>query len=140
MKLNQILFAILAMDALGLADIVRRRAVALTGSPVTYFAVESAFVAAFSVVAMFILEGKPTITRNILTLSPASGILASIGVLALLLALSSGQASRVVPVGRESFLVTFLVSVFLLHEPLTASKGFGVIVTAAAVFLLSSNL
>jgi len=50
-------------------------------------AVESGFV------AVFLLEGGPHLTKDVATFSPATGFLIFAGILALLTALSTGEAS-----------------------------------------------
>lgn len=137
---NEVLFALFGMFAVGVADLLRRRGLISGGSPVTYMAIESGFIALFSFIALLLLEGKPTLTRDILTFPPASGFLIFAGILALLFALSTGEANRFVPITRLGFVVTFLLATFVFGESLTVSKGIGVVLAAGAIILLSSNI
>lgn len=137
---NEVLFALFGMFAVGVADLLRRRGLISGGSPVTYMAIESGFIALFSFVALLLLEGKPTFTRDILTFPPASGFLIFAGILALLFALSTGEANRIVPITRLGFVVTFLLATFVFGESLTVSKGIGVVLAAGAIILLSLNI
>lgn len=128
------------MFAVGVADLFRRRGLISGGSPVTYMAIESGFIALFSFIALLLLEGKPTFTRDIFAFSPASGVLVFAGILALLLALSTGEANRFVPITRLGFVVTFLLATFVFGESLTISKGIGMALAPAAIILLSLNI
>jgi len=134
---NEVLLAIFGMFAIGVADLLRRRGVVSGGSSVTYMAIESGFITLFSFIALLLLEGKPNLTKGIITFSPASGFLVFAGILALLLALSTGEANRYVPITRMGFVVTFLLATFIFGESLTLSRGIGVALAVAAVILLS---
>ena len=103
----------------------------------TYMAVESSFLALYSIVALLLLERKPTLTSGIISFSPLSGLLIFAGILALLFALSGGEANRFVPITRMGFVVTFLLATFVFGESLTLSKALGVVLAALAVILLS---
>jgi len=137
---HEVLLALFGMFAVGLADLFRRRGVASGGSPVTYMAIESAFITLFSLVALVLVEGRPQISKDVLTFSPASGLFIFAGILALLFALSAGEANRLVPITRLGFVVTFLIATFLFGESLTPSKGIGVTFAAIAVILLSLDV
>ena len=110
------------------------------GSPVTYMAVESGFIALFSFIALLVVEGKLTLTKGIVTFSSASGFLIFAGILALLFALTTGEANRFVPITRLGFVVTFLLATFVFGESLTIFKGIGVTLAVVAVILLSLNI
>ena len=137
---NEVLLAVFGMFAVGVADLLRRRGLVTGGSPITYMAIESGFIALFSFAALILLEGKPVLSKGIITFSPVSGFLIFVGILALLMALSTGEANRFVPITRLGFVVTFLLATFVFGESLTVSKAIGVILAAAAVILLSLNL
>ncbi|GEM_PF-3496821 len=134
---SELLFAVFAMISVGVADVLRRRGLMSGSSPVTYMAVETGFMTLFAFVAMLLLEGRPNLTKSIVTYSPVTGFLVFAGILALLMALGGGEASRYSPVARLGFVVTFLLAVFVFGEELTVPKGIGVIMAAGAVFLLS---
>lgn len=103
-------------------------------------AIETVFIALFSFIAMLILERVPHLNKDILVFSPATGFLVFAGILALLIALSTGEASRYAPITRLGFVVTFLLAVFVFGEKLTVSKGVGVLLAAGAVVLLSLDI
>ena len=65
------------------------------------------------------------------------GVLASIvGQLCFYRALKIGDVSRVVPVGASYPVTACLLGVLLLHEPLTLSKGVGILLVVGGTFLL----
>ena len=134
---NEVLLALFGMVSVGVADVLRRRGLISGGSPVTYMAIETAFIALFSFVAMLVLEGRPNLNKDVAMFSPVSGLLIFAGILALLIALSTGEASRYAPITRLGFVVTFLLAVFVFGESLTFTKAVGVALGAGAVILLS---
>jgi len=136
----EVLLALFGMASVGVADVLRRRGLISGGSPVTYMAVETAFIALFSFVAMLVLEGRPNVNKDVAMFSPLSGLLVFAGILALLIALSTGEASRYAPITRLSFVLTFLLAVFVFGESLTFTKAVGVALAAGAVVLLSLDI
>lgn len=134
---NEVLLALFGMISVGVADVLRRRGLISSGSPVTYMAIETGFIALFSFVAMLILEGGPNVNRDVAMFSPVTGFLVFAGILSLLIALSTGEASRYAPITRLGFVVTFLLAVFVFGEKLTLPKGIGVVLAAGAAVLLS---
>lgn len=53
------------------------------------------------------------------------------------MALKSGQTSQVVPIASSFPLMTALLSILILNEPLTLNKGAGVILILSGIFLIS---
>jgi transporter family protein len=137
---NEVLLALFGMVCVGVADVLRRRGLISGGSPVTYMALETAFIALFSFVAMLVLEGRPNVNKDVAMFSPVTGLLVFAGILALLIALSTGEASRYAPITRLGFVVTFLLAVFVFGESLTFTKAVGVALAAGAVVLLSLDI
>jgi uncharacterized membrane protein len=66
-----------------------------------------------------------------------AGLLSVSGVLALMMALGMEDSSKVVPIGRLSLILTAVLSIIILREPLTATKLAGLGFGAYAVVLLS---
>ena len=67
----------------------------------------------------------------------AGGFLASIvGQLCFYRALKIGDVSRVVPVGASYPVISCLIGILLLREPLTAAKGIGILLVVGGTFLL----
>jgi uncharacterized membrane protein len=134
---QELLLAVFGMVAVGVADVLRRRGLMLGGSPATYMAIESGFIAVFSFIAVLLLERKLDLTRGVVTYSPVTGFLIFAGILALLIALSTGEANRYVPITRLGFVVTVLLSTLVFGESMTLSKGLGAALAVGAVILLS---
>ncbi len=137
---NEVLFAIFGMVTVGVADVLRRRGLISGGSPITYMAIETAFIALFSVIAMLVLEGKPNLNKDVVAFSPVTALLVFAGILALLIALSTGEASRYAPIARLGFVVTFVLAVFVFGESLTVTKIVGLAMAVGAVVLLSLDI
>jgi len=134
---NEVLLAIFGMVSVGVADVLRRRGLISGGSPVTCMAIETGFMPLFSFIAVFLLEGRPNLNRNIAVFSPVTGFLIFAGILALLIAVSTGEASQHAPITRLSFVLTFLLAIFVFGETLTISKAVGVVLAVGAIALLS---
>lgn len=66
-----------------------------------------------------------------------AGILGTTGVLFFYLALSKGEASRVVVITATYPVITVILSCFFLHECLTTQKFFGVLFALLGIYLLS---
>ena len=70
----------------------------------------------------------------------ASGLLASfIGQLAFYKALKAGSLSQVVPVSGAYPLIAALLGWLVLHEPLTLSRGAGVLCVVLGVWFLRAS-
>jgi transporter family protein len=85
-----------------------------------------------------LLRGKGfSMSPKLISMPALAGLLSVSGVLALMMALGMEDGSKVVPIGRLSLILTAVLSIIVLREPLTATKlaglGFGVF----AVVLLS---
>jgi len=65
------------------------------------------------------------------------GIPMSIGVLTLYLAIARGPVSVVMPIYGLNAMITALLGILFLHEPVTAPKVSGIILAVAAIVLLS---
>lgn len=136
----EVLLGVLAMFAIGFADLTRRRGMIEGGNPVTFFLIESIFQVGFVVVAAFLFQGGFKFTRATLAYAPVSGFLIFVGIVSLLLALERVEANRIVPIARLGLVVTFVFTTLLLGERLTVSRVAGVILAAAAVVLLSLDV
>jgi len=113
---NEVLLAISAMVSVGVADVLRRRGLISGGSPVTCMTIETGFMAFFSFIAVFLLEGRLNLNRDIAVFSPVTGFLIFAGILALLIAVSTSEASQYAPITRLSFVSTFLLAIFVFGD------------------------
>jgi transporter family protein len=136
----EILLGLLAMFAIGFADLTRRRGLVSGGSPFAYFLLESIFQVAFVIFAAFFLQGGFQFTRATLTYAPISGFLIFVGIVSLLVALERIEANRIVPIARLGLVVTFVFATLLFGERLTTSRMVGVFLAGVAVVLLSLDI
>ena len=65
------------------------------------------------------------------------GVPMAIGVLTLYIAIGKGPVSVVMPVYGLNAMVTALLGILILHEPITIKKGFGIVLAVIAIVLLS---
>ncbi len=89
------------------------------------------------VIAMH-LRGKGFSTSpKLISMPVLAGLLSVSGILALMIALGMEHGSKVAPIGRLGLILTAILSVIILREPLTATKLSGLGLGAFAVVLLS---
>ncbi len=84
-----------------------------------------------------IFTGCFTFHRPALRYAPFNGLLMSLGTLSMILALSKGEASTVLPIVQLSFLVTVIVSVGLLKEKINYRQVAGIIGATIAIITLA---
>jgi len=133
-----ILLAIGTLVALGLADYVRTAAVSRRRvDNMSFMLIETSTWIVVLAIAM-LLRGKGfSMSPKLITLPALAGLLSVSGVLALMMALGMEDGSKVVPIGRLSLILTAILSIIILREPLTATKLAGLGFGAFAVVLLS---
>jgi len=125
-----ILLAIGTLVALGLADYVRTAAVSRRRvDNMSFMLIETSTWIVVLAIAM-LLRGKGfSMSPKLITLPALAGLLSVSGVLALMMALGVEDGSKVVPIGRLSLILTAILSIIILREPLPAIKlaglGFG---------------
>tara|TARA_B100002003_G_scaffold16723_1_gene13919 strand:- start:290 stop:727 length:438 start_codon:yes stop_codon:yes gene_type:complete len=125
-----ILLAIGTLVALGLADYVRTAAVSRRRvDNMSFMLIETSTWIVVLAIAM-LLRGKGfSMSPKLITLPALAGLLSVSGVLALMMALGMEDGSKVVPIGRLSLILTAILSIIILREPLPAIKlaglGFG---------------
>ncbi len=132
------IFAISAMVFIGMTDLVRRRGMSAGGSPASYLAIESIVLAAFAIVVAFARDGGLNLSGEVLSFAPLSALFIGIGIVFFLTGLGAGEATRVAPLGRMGFVVTFILAALLLGESVTLTKALGVALAVGAAILLSS--
>ena len=133
-----ILLAIGTLVALGLADYVRTAAVSRRRvDNMSFMLIETSTWIVVLAIAM-LLRGKGfSMSPKLITLPALAGLLSVSGVLALMMALGMEDGSKVVPIGRLSLILTAILSIIILREPLTATKLAGLGFGTFAVVLLS---
>lgn len=130
-----ILLALVAMLLVGIADFTYGRAVRKGVTPGTMTCSQACFfVPATALWAA--LQGSYAWSRPAL-LGAAAGFFIFFGFWAFMRSVSLGQASVSTPIYRISFVVTALVAILFLGEPMTLRKGAGFLLAAASILLLS---
>lgn len=89
------------------------------------------------VVLYNIFRGHFSIPRKTFLYAPLNGCLMAIGTLSIIFALSTGEASIVLPIVQLSFLVTGVLAVILLKEKINLNQIIGIIFAATAIVILS---
>ncbi len=133
-----ILLAIGTLVALGLADYVRTAAVSRWRvDNMSFMLVENITWIVVLTIAM-LLRGKGfSMSPKLIGMPALAGLLSVSGVLALMMALGMEEGSTVVPIGRLSLILTAILSIIILREPITATKLAGLGFGAFAVVLLA---
>lgn len=133
-----ILLAIATLVALGLADYVRTAAVSRRRMDnMSFMLLETSTWIVVLAIAM-LLRGKGiSMSPKLIGMPVLAGLLSVSGVLALMMALGMEDSSKVVPIGRLSLILTAVLSIIILREPITATKIAGLSFGAFAVVLLA---
>ena len=133
-----ILLAIATLVALGLADYVRTAAVSRRRvDNMSFMLLETSTWIVVLAIAM-LLRGKGlSMSPKLIGMPVLAGLLSVSGVLALMMALGMEDSSKVVPIGRLSLILTAVLSIIILREPITATKLAGLGFSAFAVVLLA---
>lgn len=100
----------------------------------------ASFIASIPILLAYIhFTNTPLIPKNGLYLGYAFliGIPAAIGVLTLYMAIDRGPVSIVMPVYGLNAMITVLLGILILHEPLSLEKVLGLIFAVSAIVLLS---
>lgn len=130
-----ILWAVLSMFLVGIADFVYGRAVRKGVTRATMICSQGAIFLPM-VTLWAILEGSYSWTPYAF-LGSIAGLLIFFGTYAFMKSVHLGEASVSTPIYRISFVITALVAICFLNEPMTLQKGLGFLFAAAAIFFLS---
>ena len=80
---------------------------------------------------------RPDIHSKGVIFAILSGLVGTLGTIPFLYALSKGRASVVVPMTSLYPLVTIILSLLILREPMTLKQGFGIFFALVALLLFS---
>lgn len=127
--------ALVAMVLVGIADFTYGRAVRNGITPGTMTSSQACFFVPATGLWAY-LQGVYAWTPPAL-LGVAAGLLTFLGFWAFMRSVAIGQANVTTPIYRISFVVTALVAILFLGEPMTARKGAGFLLAGASIFLLS---
>jgi uncharacterized membrane protein len=132
---SYILLAVLSMFLVGIADFVYSRAVRKGISRATMICSQGAIF--FPTVTIWtIIEGSYDWTPYAF-LGSIAGLLIFFGTYAFMKSVHLGEASVSTPIYRISFVITAILAICFLNEPMTYRKGLGFLFAAASIFFLS---
>ncbi len=129
-------FALLAMSFYGVTDFTYGRATRNGVTPGTMTCSQSAIVTPLTGVWAW-WEGTYVWSKPAL-LGIAAGVFVFIGLWAFMKSLKLGETSVSTPIYRISFVITALIAILFLGEPMTLRKGIGFLLAGASIFLISS--
>lgn len=129
------LLALLSMFLVGIADFVYSRAVRKGVTPATMLCSQGLIFLPM-VTLWAILEGSYAWTPYVF-LGPIAAFLILFGTSAFMKSVHLGQATISTPIYRINFVITALVAILFLNEPMTLHKGMGFLFAAGAIFFLS---
>lgn len=132
---SYILLALLSMFLVGIADFVYGRAVRKGVSRATMICSQGAIFLPI-VTVWAILEGSYDWTLYTF-LGPIAGFLIFFGTYAFMKSVQLGEASVSTPIYRISFVITALLAICFLNEPMTYRKGLGFLFATASILFLS---
>ena len=90
------------------------------------------------VVALLVsVNFRPDIQSKGIIFSILAGLVGTLGTITFLYAISRGKASVVVPMTSLYPLVTIILSLLILREPMTLKLGFGILFALMALLLFS---
>ncbi len=132
---SYILLALLSMFLVGIADFVYSRAVRKGVSRATMICSQGAIF--FPTVTIWtIIEGSYEWTPYAF-LGSIAGLLIFFGTYAFMKSVHLGEASVSTPIYRISFVITAIVAICFLNEPMTYRKGLGFLFAVSSIFFLS---
>lgn len=132
---SYILLALLSMFLVGIADFVYSRAVRKGVSRATMICSQGAIF--FPTVTIWtIIEGSYDWTTYAF-LGSIAGLLIFFGTYAFMKSVHLGEASVSTPIYRISFVITAIVAICFLNEPMTYRKGLGFLFAVASILFLS---
>ncbi len=132
---SYIWLALLAMVCYAVADFAYGSAVRRGVTTATMTSSQACFV--FPATAIWAwLEGTYAWTPPAL-LGAAAGVLVFTGFVTFMRSVSLGEASISTPIYRISFVITALIAILFLGEPMTLRKGVGFLLAGASIFFIS---
>lgn len=83
------------------------------------------------------LSFRPEVHGRGVTFAILAGLVGTLGSIPFLYAISKGKASVVVPMTSLYPLVTIILSLIILKEPVTLKQGFGIVLALVALLLFA---
>lgn len=122
---RSILWAIASMFAVGLLNIVYKLGVAGGVSPAMFLHAQAVFFICIAFGFAYFTQGGPRFSRLGWAHSGASGLSFIVGIIAMLTAFQTGEASVVTPIVQLSFVVTVLMATWWMGERFSPRKLLG---------------
>ncbi len=132
---SYIWFALLAMSFYGVVDFTYGRAMRKGVLPGTMLCSQSAIVTPVTAIWAW-WEGTYVWSKPAF-LGIAAGVFVLIGLWAFMKSLKLGETSVSTPIYRISFVITALIAIVFLGEPMTIRKGTGFLLAGASIFFIS---
>lgn len=132
---SYIWFALLAMSFYGVVDFTYGRAMRKGVLPGTMLCSQSAIVTPVTAIWAW-WEGTYVWSKPAF-LGIAAGVFVFIGLWAFMKSLKLGETSVSTPIYRISFVITALIAIVFLGEPMTIRKGTGFLLAGASIFFIS---
>ena len=129
-KLASVLWAVVAMVAVGLVNFIYKLGVSGGVSPIMFLHSQAVFFITTAYIYSFAVQGGPKFSKKGWAHGLATAICFIFGNTALLAAFREGEATIVSPIVQLSFIVTTILATWRLSEKMTVRKSLGL---AAAV-------
>ncbi|MBM3943758.1 MAG: DMT family transporter [SAR202 cluster bacterium] len=131
-----LIFAILALALWGVWGIFPKLATSYL-SPASVMVYEGIGHMVVVIATLAYLGFRPEVQAKGIAFAVLAGFVGTVGSLVFLFAISKGKASVVVPLTALYPLVTIVLALVLLHEPLTWKQGLAIVFALAALVLFS---
>ena len=89
------------------------------------------------VIILFLVGFKPEVHPKGIIFALLTGIAATLGTLFFLYAVSRGKASTTVVITALYPLITIMLALLILHEPISLKQGIGMLLALAAIILVA---
>ncbi|HLC71605.1 MAG TPA: EamA family transporter [Candidatus Nanoarchaeia archaeon] len=89
------------------------------------------------VIIFFLVGFKPEVHPKGIIFALLTGIAATLGTLFFLYAVSRGKASTTVVITALYPLITIMLALLILHEPISLKQGIGMLLALAAIILVA---
>ena len=128
-----ILWALAAMTSVGLRNIVYKLGVSGGVAPAMLLHSQGLCFITIAFIYARLTQGGPRFSRKGWAHGLASSVSIVVGLIALLAALRTGEASVVTPIGQLSFVVSTLMATFWMRERFTKRKIVGLLLAVATI-------
>jgi transporter family protein len=89
------------------------------------------------IVVLAFLNFRPDVHPRGITLAIVAGLLGTVATIPFLYAISKGKASVVVPIASLYPVVTIVLALLILREPMTLKQGAGIVLAIIALLLVA---